>query len=71
MIVTSPAPGPAPADTKPDLRTVASFATYAAGFGARPLGAVLSGHFGDRLGRQTALVTALLISSALAFVAPA
>lgn len=47
-----------------------SFATYAAGFGARPLGGVLSGHFGDRLGRKTALVTASVISSALAFVAP-
>ncbi|OBA62438.1 MFS transporter [Mycobacterium sp. 1100029.7] len=40
--------------------TLASFATYAAGFGARPLGAVVSGHFGDRLGRKTVLVIALL-----------
>ena len=41
--------------------TLASFATYAAGFGARPIGAVVSGHFGDRLGRKAVLVTALLV----------
>ena len=41
--------------------TLASFATYAAGFGARPIGAVVSGHFGDRLGRKTVLVIALLV----------
>jgi MHS family shikimate/dehydroshikimate transporter-like MFS transporter len=40
--------------------TLASFATYAAGFGARPIGAVVSGHFGDRLGRKAVLVAALL-----------
>ncbi|WP_406817590.1 MFS transporter [Mycobacterium sp. M23085] len=45
----------------PTAGTLASFATYAAGFGARPLGAVLSGHFGDRLGRKTVLVGALLV----------
>jgi MHS family shikimate/dehydroshikimate transporter-like MFS transporter len=41
--------------------TLASFATYAAGFGARPIGAVVSGHFGDRLGRKAVLVIALLV----------
>jgi MFS transporter, MHS family, shikimate and dehydroshikimate transport protein len=41
--------------------TLASFATYAAGFGARPIGAIVSGHFGDRLGRKAVLVGALLI----------
>jgi MFS family permease len=40
--------------------TLASFATYAAGFGARPIGAVVSGHYGDRLGRKAVLVAALL-----------
>ncbi|OKH83964.1 MFS transporter [Mycobacterium sp. SWH-M3] len=40
--------------------TLASFATYAAGFGARPLGALISGHYGDRLGRKTVLVAALV-----------
>ncbi|GLY71134.1 MFS transporter [Amycolatopsis taiwanensis] len=41
--------------------TLATFATYAAGFGARPIGAVISGHLGDRLGRRTVLVGALLV----------
>lgn len=41
--------------------TLASFATYAAGFGARPIGAIVSGHFGDRRGRKAVLVAALLV----------
>jgi MFS family permease len=44
----------------PTAGTLASFATYAAGFGARPVGAIVSGHFGDRLGRKAVLVGALL-----------
>jgi MFS transporter, MHS family, shikimate and dehydroshikimate transport protein len=45
----------------PTAGTLASFATYAAGFGARPIGAIASGHFGDRMGRKSILVTALLM----------
>jgi MFS family permease len=45
----------------PTAGTLASFATYAAGFGARPVGAIVSGHFGDRLGRKTVLVGALVL----------
>ncbi|GGS15324.1 MFS transporter [Actinokineospora fastidiosa] len=41
--------------------TVASFATFAVAFGARPLGAVLFGHFGDRLGRKRTLISTLLL----------
>ncbi|MEU4314263.1 MFS transporter [Nocardia sp. NPDC024068] len=41
--------------------TLATFATYAAGFGARPVGAIISGHIGDRIGRKTVLVGALLL----------
>jgi MFS family permease len=40
---------------------LASFATYAAGFGARPIGALIAGHLGDRVGRRTVLVAALLL----------
>ncbi len=40
---------------------LASFATYAAGFGARPIGAIIAGHLGDRLGRKAVLVGALLL----------
>ncbi|MCF6424687.1 MFS transporter [Amycolatopsis tucumanensis] len=41
--------------------TLAAFGTYAVGFGARPLGAVISGHLGDRVGRKAVLVGALLL----------
>jgi len=39
---------------------LASFATLAVGFAARPLGSVLLGHFGDRIGRKRVLVLSLL-----------
>jgi MFS family permease len=41
--------------------TVASFATFAVAFFARPVGAVIFGHFGDRIGRKRALISTLLI----------
>lgn len=37
-----------------------SFATFAVAFFARPVGAMVFGHFGDRIGRKTTLVAALL-----------
>jgi MFS family permease len=40
---------------------LASFSTFAVGFIARPVGGVVFGHFGDRVGRKKALVTALLM----------
>jgi len=43
---------------------LASFSTFAIGFFARPLGAVLFGHLGDRRGRKPALVVALLLMGA-------
>lgn len=41
--------------------TLLAFSTYAVGFAARPLGGVVFGHVGDRLGRKRALVTAMLL----------
>ncbi|MFF5989314.1 MFS transporter [Prauserella flavalba] len=41
--------------------TMLSFATFFVGFLARPIGAVLFGHIGDRLGRKRTLVTTMLI----------
>ncbi|BBU30327.1 MFS transporter [Burkholderia sp. THE68] len=45
----------------PITGTLASFATYAVGFFARPLGGVIFGHFGDRVGRKTMLMVTLLL----------
>lgn len=41
--------------------TLLSFTTYAVGFVARPLGGVIFGHFGDKIGRKKVLVVTLLI----------
>ena len=39
----------------------ASFATYVVGFAARPIGAAIFGHWGDRIGRKTTLIITLLV----------
>jgi MFS transporter, MHS family, shikimate and dehydroshikimate transport protein len=41
--------------------TLSAYGTFAVGFVARPLGGVIFGHFGDRLGRKNMLVWSLLI----------
>ncbi|GAA3197479.1 MFS transporter [Streptomyces ramulosus] len=41
--------------------TLASFSTYAVAFAARPLGSLIFGHFGDRVGRKSVLVASLLM----------
>ncbi|MFC7344819.1 MFS transporter [Saccharopolyspora griseoalba] len=41
--------------------TLAAFATFSVGFLARPLGGVIMGHFGDKVGRKSMLVTSLLL----------
>ncbi len=50
-----------PASLPPAVAQIAAFSTFAVGFIARPVGGVVFGHFGDRVGRKTALATALLI----------
>ncbi|GAA4553817.1 MFS transporter [Pseudonocardia xishanensis] len=45
----------------PVAGTLASFATFAVGFVARPLGGVIAGHVGDRFGRKPPLVAAMLV----------
>jgi metabolite-proton symporter len=50
-----------------------SFATYFVGFAARPIGAAIFGHWGDRIGRKTTLIITLLvmgISSAVIGILP-
>jgi MFS family permease len=44
----------------PTVATLESLATFALAFFARPVGSMLFGHFGDRIGRKATLVTALL-----------
>src|SRR6187402_387491 len=46
--------------TDPASATLASLATFAIAFLARPIGSAFFGHFGDRVGRKTTLVAALL-----------
>ncbi len=48
--------------------TLASFATFAVGFGARPLGAAIIGHFGDRIGRKSMLILTLLLTGGATFL---
>lgn len=47
---------------------LATFATYAAGFVARPLGGVVIGHFGDRVGRKNMLALTLLVMGLATFL---
>jgi metabolite-proton symporter len=41
--------------------TLASFGTFAVGFVARPIGGIVCGHFGDRIGRKSMLIFTLLL----------
>jgi MFS transporter, MHS family, shikimate and dehydroshikimate transport protein len=47
--------------------TLAAFATFAVGFVARPVGGLVFGHFGDRLGRKTMLVITLTMMGLATF----
>ncbi len=48
-------------NASPAAGVLASFATFWVGFLARPVGGIVFGHLGDRLGRKTALVATLLL----------
>ncbi|MEU7299583.1 MFS transporter [Streptomyces sp. NPDC048304] len=51
----------------PLVGTLLSFLTYAVGFAARPLGALVFGHYGDRLGRKKLLVLSLVMMGGATF----
>ncbi|MEU6715431.1 MFS transporter [Nonomuraea sp. NPDC046802] len=52
----------------PIAGVLSAFATYAVGYVARPLGAVVFGHFGDRIGRKKSLVWTLLMMGVATFL---
>ncbi|MDV3126045.1 MHS family MFS transporter [Mycobacterium sp. 21AC1] len=47
-------------NSSPVAGILSSFATFAVGFVARPVGAVIAGHFGDRIGRRRVLLATLI-----------
>jgi metabolite-proton symporter len=47
--------------------TLAAFSTYALGFVARPIGGIVIGHYGDRVGRKSMLVLTLVIMGVATF----
>jgi metabolite-proton symporter len=48
--------------------TLLAFSTFTIGFVARPIGGVIFGHFGDRIGRKAMLVTTLLLMGGATFL---
>lgn len=50
-----------PKDMPAAVALIASFSTFAVGFIARPLGGIVFGHYGDRIGRKKTLMAALMI----------
>ncbi len=56
-------PGAAPA-----VGTLLAFATFAAGFVARPVGGLIFGHIGDRVGRKKTLVATMMIMGVATFL---
>jgi MFS family permease len=51
----------------PDLQLLLSFASFAVAFVARPIGALVFGHYGDRLGRKSTLVASLVLMGGSTF----
>src|SRR5499427_7956752 len=45
----------------PFVATLLSFSTYFVGFAARPIGAAVFGHFGDRAGRKALLIVTMML----------
>ena len=48
--------------------TLAAFGTYAVGFAARPIGGIVCGHYGDKIGRKSMLILTLLIMGIATFL---
>jgi MFS family permease len=55
-------------NSDPLVGTLNAFGIYAVGFVARPIGAAIFGHYGDRLGRKSALIATLLLMGIATFL---
>ena len=53
---------------EPLAATLAAFGTYFVGFAARPIGAAIFGHYGDRIGRKATLIATLLLMGVATFL---
>jgi metabolite-proton symporter len=53
---------------EPLVGTLLAFTTYAVGFVARPLGGLIFGHYGDRIGRKNVLVVTLMLMGIATFL---
>ena len=54
--------------SSPAAQLMAAYATFALAFLARPLGAAIFGHFGDRIGRKSTLVASLMLMGGSTFL---
>jgi metabolite-proton symporter len=52
----------------PLMGTLAAFGTYAVGFIARPVGGIVIGHYGDKIGRKSMLVLTLVVMGVATFL---
>ncbi|WP_399934270.1 MFS transporter [Streptomyces kanamyceticus] len=55
-------------EADPAAGTVAAFGTFAAGYLARPLGGIVFGHFGDRLGRKSMMLMTMVLMGTGSFL---
>jgi MFS family permease len=55
-------------ESEPLAGTLQAFAVYFVGFIARPIGAAIFGHYGDRIGRKAALIATLLLMGIATFL---
>jgi MFS family permease len=55
-------------ESDPVVATIAAFGTLAAGYVARPVGGILFGHFGDRIGRKSMLVLTMTLMGVASFL---